>query len=112
VPDDEAAPADDATDEAPLAPAPPAIDAGVLYAQAHRAHFVDRDPAAALRAWDVYLAAAPDGPLAPEARYNRALALVRLGRRAEAREALAPFAAGAYGGYRAAEARALIDALP
>jgi hypothetical protein len=86
-------------------------EADALYAAAHRAHFVDRDPAAALRAWDTYLAVAPSGPFAPEARYNRALALVRLGRRAEARDALAPFAAGAFGGYRATEARALLGAL-
>jgi hypothetical protein len=82
-----------------------------LYAEAHRAHFVDRDPAAALRAWDAYLAARPDGVLAPEARYNRALTLVRLGRRDEAREALRPFAAGEMGGYRQKDAAALLDAL-
>jgi hypothetical protein len=86
-------------------------DAARLYAEAHRAHFVDRDPEAALRAWDAYLAAAANGPLAPEARYNRALTLVRLDRLAEARAALAPFASGAYGGYRAQEARAILDAL-
>jgi len=45
-----------------------------------------------------------------EARYNRAICLVRLGRRAGARAALAPFASGAYGGYRQEDARALLDA--
>jgi len=80
-----------------------------LYRTAHTAHFVDRDPARALMAWDAYLSAAPNGAFAPEARYNRALSLVRLGRRSDARSALAPFANGVYGGYRKAEARALLE---
>jgi hypothetical protein len=80
-----------------------------LYRIAHAAHFVDRDPARALAAWDAYLHAAPNGEFAPEARYNRALSLVRLGRAKEARSALEPFANGAYGGYRQAEASALLQ---
>ena len=80
-----------------------------LYRVAHAAHFVDHDPARALAAWDAYLAAAPGGEFAPEARYNRALSLVRLGRGKEARSALEPFANGAYGGYRKAEASALLE---
>jgi hypothetical protein len=90
-----------------------AIDgqAARLYAAAHHAHFVDRDPPRALRAWDDFLAYAPNDPLAPEARYNRALTLVRLDRRAEARLALEPFAQGAFGPYRVREAQALLDAL-
>jgi hypothetical protein len=82
-----------------------------LYSAAHQAHFVARDPAAALRAWDEYLTVYPNGRFAPEARYNRALALVRLGRADDARAALAPFADGRSGGYRQTEARALLDAL-
>ena len=82
-----------------------------LYAEAHRAHFVDGDPAAALRAWNAYLVAAPDGPFAPEARYNRALTLVRLGRLDDARRALEPFARARDRGYRAREAKALLDAM-
>jgi hypothetical protein len=82
-----------------------------LYRVAHTAHFVDRDPARALAAWDVYLRAAPNGEFAPEARYNRALSLVRLGRGQEAQSALEPFANGAYGGYRKAEASALLQHL-
>lgn len=90
-----------------------AIDPSLaLYRAAHAAHFVDRDPERALGAWDAYLAAAPRGQLAPEARYNRALALVRLGRIAEARTALEPFASGRMGGYRKAEATALLERLP
>jgi TolA-binding protein len=82
-----------------------------LYAAAHRAHFEDRDFAAALAGWDRYLAASPNGRFAPEAKYNRALCLLRLGRKQEANDALAPFADGTMGGYRQAEAQRLRDAL-
>jgi len=81
-----------------------------LYRAAHTAHFVAHDPAAALVAWDAYLAAHPNGRFAPEARYNRALTLLRLGRTAEARSALRPFADGTFGGYRQKEATQLLDA--
>lgn len=81
------------------------------YAVAHQAHFVARDPAAALRGWDAYLAAFPAGRFALEARYNRGLSLIRLGRFAEGRAALAPFADGAAGGYRQTEARELLEAI-
>ncbi|WP_437719363.1 hypothetical protein WMF45_25000 [Sorangium sp. So ce448] len=91
---------------------PPAgPDADALYQAAHRAHFVERNPAAALDAWNAYLAAAPRGRFAVEAQYNRALCLVRLGRKDEARRALDPFAQGAFGGYRKDESRSLIEAL-
>jgi hypothetical protein len=93
-------------------PAPSAPDpTHDLYRAAHRAHFVDQNPAAALPAWDEYLRAAPNGRFAIEARYNRALCLARLGRNAEAREALAPFAAGQFGGYRQREAAELSAAM-
>jgi TolA-binding protein len=83
-----------------------------LYRSAHRLHFVDHDYAGAVAAWDEYLRAVPRGPLVVEARYNRAIALVRLGRDTEARDALEPFAHGRVeGGYRQAEANALLDAL-
>jgi hypothetical protein len=82
--------------------------AGALYLAAHRAHFVSHDSEAALRAWDAYLAAEPHGRFEPEARYNRALCLLRLGRTAEARDALTPFAEGQYGNYRQREAAALL----
>ncbi len=84
---------------------------GELYTVAHRAHFVTRDAATALRAWDAYLDAFPDGRFALEARYNRALSLVRLGRTRDARQALTPFANGGAGGYRQREARELLDAM-
>lgn len=78
------------------------------YRLAHDAHFVRKDPVAALAAWSDYLAHAPSGRLAVEARYNQALCLLKLGRTAEAKRALAPFVAGVYGSYRQQEARALV----
>lgn len=82
-----------------------------LYAEAHAAHFDAHDDARALTAWDAYLAHSPSGRFAPEAKYNRALCLIRLGRRDEARVALEPFANGAFGAYRQAEAAQLVKAL-
>ena len=79
-----------------------------LYREAHRLHFVRRDFAAALDAWDRFLAAG-SGPLVLEARYNRAIALAHLGRRREAISALTPFAEGEVAAYRQREARALIE---
>jgi len=115
------APAATATTAPRTFAAPPAsvAEAGrvdALYADAHRLHFDARDHEGALRAWDAYLQAAPAGRLAPEARYNRGLCLLHLGRVAEARTALAPIAGGAKGSYRQDEAarllRALDDAAP
>jgi hypothetical protein len=82
-----------------------------LYRAAHHAQFSGSDPAAAVELWDRYLAAAPNGSLSPEARYNRAIALARLGRNAEAASALEPFARGDYGAYRQNEANALLNSL-
>ncbi|MDC0742715.1 tetratricopeptide repeat protein [Polyangium mundeleinium] len=98
--------------EAPAAAPAPQVDTDdALYRAAHQAHFVTRDPAGALAAWDAYLRAAPRGRFAPEAHYNRALCLVRLGRTAEAERTLELFASGSFGGYRKAEAKALLDAM-
>lgn len=83
-----------------------------LYREAHELHFVIRDYAAALSAWDQYLQFASDAPLAVEARYNRALCLVRLGSYRAAREALGAIARGEQGAYRQREARALLSRLP
>lgn len=85
----------------------------VLYRAAHDLHFHGGAPEAALRAWDAYLAAEPAGRFSVEARYNRALILVRLGRYAEARTALLPFARGAVepSGYRQPEAAQLVERL-
>jgi hypothetical protein len=96
----------------PVQPAPaPADPVHGLYRDAHHAHFAEQDFVRALARWNAYLQAAPGGRFALEAEYNRALCLLRLGREAEARSALAPFADGARRGYREAESRALLDAL-
>jgi hypothetical protein len=93
-----------------LAPPPEAQSAELaLFRRAQRLH-LNHDPKA-LAAWDDYLRVAGKGALAPEASYNRALCLVRLGRKSDARAALIPFANGEYGSYRRAEAKSLIDAL-
>jgi hypothetical protein len=92
--------------EAPRAPSPDDV-----YRSAHDAHFGRGDYGASLRLWDQYLALSPLPRFALEARFNRAIALLRLGRRAEAARDLRPFAAGNYGSYRTAEARALLRTL-
>jgi hypothetical protein len=74
-------------------------------------HLQDAHSPTAVAAWDDFLRVAPDHPLALEARYNRALALVRAGRTSQARAALLPFATGELNGFRAHEARALLAAL-
>lgn len=105
-------PAPPPASSAPKAAPAVAIDPDrALYEEAHRAHFVDKSPSAALAAWEAYLARSPGGVFITEATYNRALCLVRLGRVDEARAALAPFAEGRYGAYRQSEARELIEAL-
>ena len=78
------------------------------YEQAHRAHFFADAPALALLAWDQYLAAYPRWTFAPEARYNRALCLVRLRKLAAAAQALRPFTTGHPDGYRHREACLLL----
>jgi hypothetical protein len=96
----------------PTGDLPPPGDPGhELYRAAHQAHFVERDPARALRGWDAYLAQARGGRFALEARYNRALCLIRLGRRAEAKRALEAFARGDFGTYRQGESARLLEAL-
>ncbi len=91
-----------------IEPAPESAELA-LFRRAQRLHRA-QDPRA-LAAWDGYLRVATERVLVPEARYNRALVLVRLGRKEDARRALAPFAVGEYGNYRRAEAKALMDAL-
>lgn len=94
----------------PLAPQTPSPDA--LYREAHAAHFTDANYALALAAWDRYLAAAEPGHRwRTEARFNRAVALVRLGQTDAARRALAPFAEGEHGSYRRDDARRLLAVL-
>jgi hypothetical protein len=80
------------------------------YQRAHQLHFHGADPAAALRAWDAYLVRYPAGTFAPEARFNRAVCLLRLGRRTEARGILAPIAESRFA-YGRERARALLTAM-
>lgn len=91
----------------PIKPAVTSSDEG--YERAHKLHF-SGSYAAALEAWDTYLRESPSGRFVPEARFNRAIALWKLGRRDEAARALEPFARGAYGEYRREEAQRLLDA--
>jgi len=94
----------------PTPPAPPADASDDLYRAAHERHFRGGDPSGAVEAWDRYLAAAPRGRFAVEARYNRALALLRAGRRSEGLAALQPFANGTFGQYRREDAQRLLGA--
>jgi TolA-binding protein len=90
---------------------PIAVTKRSLYQRAHELYFHGRDYEAALAAWDRYLADEPHGQFVVEARYNRALCLVRLGRLDDARQALDPFARGEVSppGYRRNEAAMLIE---
>ena len=101
------------TTEQPKAETPKAQPSAELaaYRHAHELHFRGGDPKAALRAWDDYLAKFPNGALAPEARYDRALVLVKLARWNEARTALAPFASAKVGAYRQKEAAEILAAI-
>lgn len=86
------------------------VDLDALYRTAHDAQFKAHDPNRALGAYDRYLRHAdPSARLLLEARYNRGLVLLELGRKAEARAALQPFADGDYGNYRQAEASKLLE---
>jgi hypothetical protein len=91
------------------APAPGPSDAEAdAYGRAHRAHFDESAPERALAAWDDYLRLYPRGAFEPEARFNRAICLVRLRRFAQAERALRSFADGRLGNYRRAEAEQLL----
>jgi hypothetical protein len=96
-------------------PTPPAAPAAArelaAFRAAHDLHFRGDRPREAIAAYAAYLRDYPDGRFVPEARYNSALDRIKLGERAAAREALAPFAAGEFGAYRQKEARELLDAL-
>jgi TolA-binding protein len=86
-------------------------DERLAYQRAHTLQFDAHDHAAAIAAYDRYLARYPSGRFAMEAAYHRAVSLAHAGRTAEAIRALAPFAHGARGGYRQDEAAELMRAL-
>ncbi len=90
------------------APIPPALTAAELYDRAHQEHFVRRDFGAALELWNRYLQLGGAAPLVAEARFNRAITLLQLGRPAAAAADLRPFADGDYGAYRREEAQTLL----
>lgn len=81
------------------------------YRTALRLHFGGGDPARALAAWDEYLQRFPRGSLVDEARFNRAVCLVKLGRRGEAESVLEQLAGGAAEAHQRAQAGALLGAL-
>lgn len=87
---------------------PSALD---RYREAHHTHFDGVDPAAALVAWDRYLADFPTSSFATDARFNRALCLLRLGQSADARHALEAFAGAPPGSYRQRDAAALLEGM-
>jgi tetratricopeptide (TPR) repeat protein len=104
-----AAPAPDPASQAPLPAAEdPALE---RYRDAHRTHFDAGDPAAALVAWDRYLADFPTSSFAADALFNRALCLLRLGQSADARRALEAFAGAPPGSYRQRDAAALLEGM-
>jgi hypothetical protein len=96
--------------EAPAEPEPERDRELGRFRRAHDLHFKGR-ASAAIDAYGEYLREYPDGRFVPEARYAMALDQIKLGNDAAARDALAPFAAGRYGGYRQDEARRLLRAL-
>lgn len=108
-------PVAETTDPEPAAvepPRPPDPDPELAAFRAgHDLHFKQGNPQSALAAYQSYLARYPSGRFVPEARYNSALNLLKLGRRDEARRQLEPFAEGRFGNYRQKEAAALLDAL-
>jgi len=94
-------------------PTEPELDPAIraereLFETAHRLHFGGAGREAVLSAWDGYLSRYPAGRYAPEARYNRALTLVRLNQTEAAQAALEDLARR---GYRESDVRALLDAM-
>jgi FimV-like protein len=63
-----------------------------LYARAHELHFHGNDPRAALHLWTRYLDRFPHGRFVPEAQFNRAVCLVRIGDTEAARRLLTQLA--------------------
>lgn len=105
----EAREAEPATPVVGAAPAPQRDPELAMYSEAHQLHFRDRNMAAAVDAWNRYLAAAPDGKLAPEARFNRVVALVKLERWSEAARALEELGDSTFRAAELARLRAVVS---
>jgi hypothetical protein len=90
------------------APVGTANESLALYKEAQQTHFRRGDCATAVGLYSRYLATFPSGQFTLEAKYNQGICFLRLGRTDEARRALEPFAQGRFGGYRQAEAKALL----
>jgi len=104
----------EAAEPAPAEPLPepdPLAAERAAFTRAHAAHFRGSSWAAALALWDAYLADYPRGRFVPEARFNRAVALLRLGRRDAARRALRAIAFGEANGPHRGDANRLLRAL-
>lgn len=81
------------------------------FRQAHDWHFRKQQPSKAIAAYRAYIARFPQGRFVPEAKYNIAINLIKMGQREAAKAALIPFASGHYDGYRQAQAQQLLQAL-
>jgi TolA-binding protein len=81
------------------------------FRHAHDLHFRGRSPQAAIDAYRSYLSAFPSGRFVREALYNIAVDTIRLGRYAEAKALLEPFAEGKQGPNRQQAARDLLESL-
>jgi hypothetical protein len=99
----------------PELPSEPGKDPELVeFRAAHDAHFRGTrggSSRAALSAYQSYLEHFPNGRFVPEARYNLGLLQLKNGDSKAARATLAPFAQGAFGGYRQTQAQALLDAI-
>jgi len=80
-----------------------------LYREAREVFLSGGDNGRALALWDRYLTEFPSGAFVPEARFNRAVCLLRLGQRSQAKMELEVFAKGS--GYRKAEAEELLTGM-
>ena len=89
----------------------PALSGRELYERARQLQLSARDDVAAVAAWSEYLRLLPGGRYADEARYERAVALIRLGRDEEALPELKRFAAQPSGSFRRTEALRLLESL-
>jgi len=88
------------------------VDVGIFeqdsYGRAHVAHFQSHDFKKALRLWTDYVRRYPHGRFLPEAEFNRAVCLVRLGESTAARQALLKLVSSESPDYPKAQAERLL----